>query len=79
MREPPPQRSLAVFTNLLRSTILVTPRGFGGSSSRRVGGLGPVDLLALGTQLLEPVDELLALEVTDLTLTTATSLGGRGP
>ena len=39
----------------------------------RVGGLGPANLVAL---VLEPVDKLLALEVTDLTPSTATSLGG---
>ena len=59
MREPLPIVSFAVFKDLLRSTILVSPRSFGGSGRSRVCRLGPADLqdlVALVAQLLQPVD-----------------------
>ena len=68
--------SFAVFADLLRSTVLISPSCFFGSGRGRVSGLRPAHLVVLVAQLLDSVDKLLALEVADLTPPTVTALGG---
>ena len=66
MRDPPPNCSFTVFTDLLCSRILISPGSLFGVGGGEVGGLGTANLEVLVAQLLDPVDQLLALEVPNL-------------